>query len=271
MIEFKTIVLCADDFGLNPGVSQGILKLVRMQRLSAVSCMVNMPDFALHAKDLLALQSQVQTGLHFNLTEGYLLSKPDKHCCSLNELLIKTHLRLIPSSFIAKEFNAQLDHYIKIMGDLPDFIDGHQHIHQFPVVRQVILELYEQRLRTNRTFIRSTYPAITLPQYQFKTRILAVTGGRTLSSKLTELGIPHNQYFSGIYDFAPDPNYRDLFRQWLSLAPSNTLIMCHPGEGRINTDVITQTRLLEMEYFLSDEFLNDCHEYQTHLATGPKF
>lgn len=265
MIDFKTIELCADDFGLSPGVSQGIIKLVRMQRLSAVSCMVNMPDFSLHAEDLLALQSKIQTGLHFNLTEGYFLSEPDKRCYGLNELLIKTHLRLIKSSFIAKEFNAQLDHYINIMGGLPDFIDGHQHVHQFPKIRQVILELYEQRLRKNGTFIRSTYPAITLPHYQFKAYILAVTGGRALSSKLIKPGIPHNRYFSGVYDFAPGSNYRDLFRQWLRLAPSNTLIMCHPGEGKIDTDTIAHTRSIELDYFLSDEFVTDCLDYNIKL------
>ncbi|WP_240489526.1 ChbG/HpnK family deacetylase [Legionella parisiensis] len=56
MINSKTIILCADDFGLDPGVSAGILKLVRMGRLSAVSCMVNMPSFIPYAKELLDLK-----------------------------------------------------------------------------------------------------------------------------------------------------------------------------------------------------------------------
>jgi predicted glycoside hydrolase/deacetylase ChbG (UPF0249 family) len=267
MSGYKTIVLCADDFGINPGVSEGILKLVRIQRLSAVSCMTNSPDFDFHVNELCALKDKVQTGLHFNLTEGFLLSEPPQPCLGLNELLIKSHLRLLKSSFIAREFNTQLDHYISKMGGVPDFIDGHQHVHQFPVVRQEILKIYEQRLRKNKTFIRSTTPSINLSSYQFKAHILAMTGGKALSYRLKKLNIPHNQYFSGIYDFNPDSNYRDLFRQWLNLMPTNTLVMCHPGEGKNSTDVIASARNIEMDYFLSDEFLEDCQEYCVQLGT----
>ena len=140
----KTIVLCADDFGLNPGVSQGILKLADSGRLSAVSCMVNMPAITVYAPELLALKKQPQIGLHFNLTEGTLLSIPGKSCFSLNELLFKTHLASIKLSFIAQEFTQQLEQFIQVMGRVPDFIDGHQHVHQFPRIRQVIMDLYER-------------------------------------------------------------------------------------------------------------------------------
>lgn len=268
MNEYKTIVLCADDFGINPGVSAGILKLAHMQRLSAVSCMTNIPDFNHCASDLSAVKDKVQTGLHFNLTEGFFLSEPQQPCFSLNTLLMKSHLRWLSPSFIAQEFNAQLDHYIDRMGALPDFIDGHQHVHQFPVIRQVLLNIYEQRLQKNKVFIRSTAPSISLPQYKFKTQILASTGGRALSLALKKLDFPHNAYFSGVYDFNPRSNYRDLFRLWLSLAANNTLIMCHPGEGMDGLDAIAPTRLIEMDYFLSDAFLEDCQEFRVALRAG---
>jgi predicted glycoside hydrolase/deacetylase ChbG (UPF0249 family) len=268
MSDFKTIVLCADDFGLNSGVSQGILKLVQMRRLSAVSCMTNMPDFDLYGKDLCALKREVQTGLHFNLTEGYLLSEPGRPCFSLNNLLAKSHLHLLKLDLVTKEFNAQLDHFIEMMGEMPDFIDGHEHVHQFPGIRKVLLDIYEQRIRPHRTWIRSTYPSITFPKYWFKGAILAMVGGRKLHIALKKFAIPHYRYFAGVYDFAPDADYRALFKHWLALAPSDMLIMCHPGDGLIPT----KTRLTEMNYFLSDEFLNDCQEHRVHLflSTSPK-
>jgi len=264
-METKNVELCADDFGLNPGVSQGILKLARMQRLSAVSCMVNMPDFIPHAQELLALKNQVKIGLHFNLTEGYLLSDSRKACFSLNELLIKTHLRSIKLSLIAQEFNQQLDQFVQIMGFFPDFIDGHQHIHQFPCIRTVVLDIYEQRLRHSRTFIRATWPALGGVPYQVKAKILALTGGKTLKAQLRERMIPHNEYFSGIYDFAQSTNYRALFCGWLKSASGNTLIMCHPGEPDQSMDVIASTRIIEFAYFASDEFLNDCEEHHVFV------
>lgn len=45
--------------------------------------------------------------------------------------------------------------------------------------------------------------------------------------------------------------------------------MCHPGEGE-NSDIIAEARARELNYFLSDEFMQDCEEYQVNLTTGPK-
>jgi len=269
IVKAKTITLCADDFGMNPGISQGILKLVRLQRLSAVSCMVNTPDFKLYAKSLLTLKDQVQTGLHFNLTEDYLLSDLERYGFKLNELLLKTHLGLINRQFIINEFNAQLDHFIQVMGTLPDFIDGHQHVHQFPTIRQIILRIYEQRLRRNKTIIRSTYPVL-ISSNSIKSRILSFTGGKNLSIQLKALKIPHNRYFSGVYNFARGTDYRALFRSWLALAQHGTLIMCHPGEVVTNKDAISHARYVELDYFLSDAFLADCQEYSVRLTASPK-
>ncbi|QEY52777.1 ChbG/HpnK family deacetylase [Legionella longbeachae] len=266
MIELKTVALCADDFGLNSEVSEGILKLVHKKRLSAVSCMTNMPDFVAYGQHLLSLKNQVKIGLHFNLTEGNLIAHPLRKCLRLSELLIKSHMHSLKLSFIAQEFLAQLEQFTKTMQRLPDFIDGHQHVHQFPVIRDVILDLYEQRLKDNGIAIRSVWPSINLPQYQLKAKVLRLTGGKALAQQLIKFNIPHNRYFSGIYDFSEHVDYRSLFRKWLCSAKEDTLIMCHPGEGVNSADVIAPARCKELNYFLSDEFLTDCHEYHVRLA-----
>jgi chitin disaccharide deacetylase len=265
MTDFKKITLCADDFGLSYGISQAILKLARMKRLSAVSCMVNTAHFSQCAKDLIALSDEVQIGLHFNLTEGFFISELDKRCFSLVELLAKTHLHLVAVPLIENELKAQLDCFIQIMGRWPDFIDGHQHIHQFPIIRTVLLKLYEQCLRPHQVFIRSTYPILSLSPYQFKSTILPHTGGKKLKKVLIQRNIAHNKWFGGIYDFSPTTNYRALFQQWLQRAPDDTLIMCHPGEGQQEADPIVQARQMEMAYFASNEFVEDCAHYQVQI------
>lgn len=262
MTDFRTLILCADDFGLNKGISEAILNLCAKERLSAVSCMANMPDMALFTEDLKATSSKIQKGLHFNLTEGYWVSQPETACYSLNKLLVKSHLHLIKPSFIVKELNAQLDKFIDLMGYLPDFIDGHQHVHQFPVVRQALLTVYKERLKQKNCFIRCTYPGITVPAFRFKNRILAATGGKAFYTLLEKAGIPHNPYFAGVYDFNPNANYRVLFRYWLETAPEKTLIMCHPGDGAEADDSIVLARRAEMNYFLSDDFVHDCMDYK---------
>ncbi|WP_115708500.1 ChbG/HpnK family deacetylase [Legionella sainthelensi] len=266
MIELKTVVLCADDFGLNSEVSEGILKLVHKKRLSAVSCMTNMPNFVAYSQQLRSSKNSVKIGLHFNLTEGNLMVHPRRKCFNLSELLIKSHMHSLKLSFIAQEFLAQLKQFTETMQRLPDFIDGHQHVHQFPVIRKVILDLYEQRLKGSGISIRSVWPSLDLPQFRLKAKVLGFTGGKVLAQQLIKFNIPHNVYFSGIYDFAEHANYRDLFRKWLCFAKENTLIMCHPGEGINSADIIAPARCKELNYFLSDEFLTDCNEYHVRLA-----
>jgi predicted glycoside hydrolase/deacetylase ChbG (UPF0249 family) len=262
----KKLILCADDFGLSAGISRGIIDLAQSGRLSAVGCIVNQPEFVVQAPTLLALKNQVQIGLHFNLTEGAFLSRPEQNGIGLNKLLLQSHLHLLNKQLIANEFKAQLDKFIQVMDRLPDFIDGHQHVHQFPVIRKIILNAYDKRLRLNKTYIRSTYPAISLLPYLFKAKILAMTGGRALLRALKQRNIPHNMYFSGIYDFKPGSNYRQIFQKWLQAMPSDTLIMCHPGQGFDAQDPIAAARIIEYDYFRCAFFLEDLQKYKVEMS-----
>src|SRR5919112_15611 len=70
MLAFRSVVLCADDFGLADGVSRGIVELAAMGRLSATGAMTNMPGWRRAAADLTPLEGQIAVGLHLNLTTG---------------------------------------------------------------------------------------------------------------------------------------------------------------------------------------------------------
>lgn len=258
----KNIILCADDFAYNEAISEALLKLAQAKRLSALSCMVNRPAFAFYATELLKCSPSVQIGLHFNITEGHFLSQPSKSCFNLSKLLFKTHVRSLSPSFIEQEFIAQLDYFIQMMGRWPDFIDGHQHVHQFPLIRALLIKYATQQLEKQSFWIRSTYPLLSLPAYDWKGRVLAYTGGKALKESLIKHQLPHNAYFAGVYDFSPRANYSSLFKQWLRLAQPNTLIMCHPGKGHDATDAISAARLQEMAYFSSEEFVEDCGAHQ---------
>ncbi|KTD74706.1 ChbG/HpnK family deacetylase [Legionella waltersii] len=266
----KNILLCADDFGLSEGVSQGIIQLVQLQRISVASCMANSPYFAEQSKYLSNLHDHAKFGLHFNLTEGAFLSASTSIGYSLQTLLFKAHARMLDVQFIAKELRAQFECYVDLVGKFPSFIDGHQHVHQFPQIREVLLQFYEEKLKGSGVYIRSTYPAVNLAKYSLKTKVLAFTGGKILQSKLKKGFIPHNQCFAGIYDFSEQANYRNLFRQWLAAAPDDTLIMCHPAQDSSGVVEHATTRKHEFDYFTSDDFLNDCAEFQIQLSTRPK-
>ncbi|TAL64493.1 MAG: ChbG/HpnK family deacetylase [Legionella sp.] len=264
MSHLKPIILCADDFGLNPGISQGILNLVQQKRLSAVSCMTNSTDFAAQAASLLQYKDQVQIGLHFNLTEGTLFS--GEQGTPLKKLLWQSYTRRLNPAKITKELHDQLDHFVETFGVLPDFIDGHHHIHQLPMVGPQLLQVYEQKLRANGTYIRATYPAFSLSSHRFKTKVLATLGGKRFQQQLAKKRIAHNPFFSGLYHFNGDTNYRSYFRQWLTMAKPHTLIMCHPGLTNESQDSNSASRLIEFDYFASDDFLQDCADLHIQLS-----
>lgn len=249
----NNIILCADDYGQNAAISQGIINLIQAKRLSATSCLTTAQEWPNFALLLLSYQNQVDIGLHFNLTDGKPLTNANAFQ-SLPSLLIKSQCRQLNKKIIATEFHAQLDYFIETLGQAPDFIDGHQHIHQFPVIRDVILEIYDTRLRQHHSYIRSTY--LLKPFASLKHTIIQLSGAYHFKRQLQTYNIPHNTSFSGIYDFRHAKNYAQIFRQFLQEITKGGLIMCHPGlaDPEDTTDPIRHARIAEYEFFMSEEF-----------------
>lgn len=65
----KQLIINADDFGLSPGVNQGIVEAYQAGGISNTTLMVNMPGFT-DAVRLASLHPEMGVGLHFNLTYG---------------------------------------------------------------------------------------------------------------------------------------------------------------------------------------------------------
>ncbi len=266
----KGIVLCADDYGQAPAISQGIIQLLQQRRLSAVSCMVNSPYWQADATYLLPFTEQADLGLHLNLTEGLALSplfiqRYGSQFSSLSVVLAKACLRQWDVTIIENECHAQLDHFQQKLGQLPRFIDGHQHVHQFPVIREALLRVYEQRLRGAHTYIRWVNPSFQTA-FWLKKAIIYASGTRALARALKQSHIAHNSSFSGIYDFKQSSHYPDLFPRFLAEIGEGGLIMCHPGlADKGSEDAIAAARYQEYGYFSSQQFLADCEKEQVYL------
>jgi predicted glycoside hydrolase/deacetylase ChbG (UPF0249 family) len=270
----KRIVLCADDFGQALAISRGIISLLENNRLSATSCMVNTPYWPEHAKWLQPFRGKADIGLHFNLTEGSPISTefirahgPD--LIPLPAMLKKSFMRKLNQAAIEAECHAQIDRFLEVMGHLPDFIDGHQHVHQFPIVRSALMNVYEQKLRNNNCYVRLVSEKIKLSDifHDMKKIIIYLSGTRALERLLNKKKIPYNHTFAGIYSFDKALSYGRLFRGFLAQASEGELIMCHPGlEASSGSDVIATARFQEYQYFTSDRFVIDCEENGVVLA-----
>ena len=256
----RPLLLCADDFGLAPGVDRAIAGLVRAGRLGAFSCLSNGPAWAVDGRQVAALRPQAQAGLHFNLTEGRPLSPAlARHwpvLPSLPRLLVASHLGRLPQAAVADELAAQWQAFVDVSGGTPDFIDGHQHVHHLPGVRRALLAW----LRHQPVPVRST-ARLAGPGGGFKQRVIERTGGRALARALARQGVPHNALLLGAYGF--DQAYRPLMQAWLARVPAaGALLFCHPGQPDAPgepglPDVIGAARQREWAYLASDGFPQD--------------
>lgn len=271
----KQVTLCADDYSQTPAISQGILKLLQEKRLSATTCMTNSPYWTVHGPWLKTFVGEVDIGLHLNFTEGNpltpALSLTDHgQFIALPKLLIQAQLGKLNTQAITTEINAQLDQFITVMGKLPDFVDGHQHIHHFPMIREVLLKTYKDRLQANGRYLRSVAYKNGLLSLSLKKLALQITGAHHFQQQLIKQNIPHNNSFSGVYHFKDDINYRSLFLGFLAEIKNGGLIMCHPGLATDNTatdhDPISKNRAIEFQYLASDSFVKDCQDNDVEIV-----
>lgn len=256
----RVLALCADDFGINPGVSRGIARLVQAGRLSAVSCLMTSRYWRESSALLQGFPDTVDVGLHLNFTEGKPMSsrlaKVWARFPSLHTLILRAHLDRLPRAEVRHEVHTQLKAFIAVHGGPPKFIDGHQHVHHLPVLRDLLLDMVEhvQPLPA----VRNTGRVVG-PGWAVKRALIERTGGRVLARQLEERVMPHNPVLLGAYDFKRT-DYRALMQRWLAaLPPEGGLLFCHPGERcrEGKSDPIAAARVRELAYLESDAFLQD--------------
>lgn len=255
----KKIILCADDFGQNDPISTAIISLVKEERLSAVSCLSTEKDWQTHGPLLKELSHKVDIGLHFNLTHG------QGNFASLNHWILKSLTRQVDSNFIKKTLHEQLDKFESVMQRAPDFIDGHQHVHSFPVIREAFAKTVKERYPNTPPYIRAITPLLGKVDRQIKPLILRGIS-QNFTKTLNHNMLPHNKHFAGVYSLTPTAPYRDLMRSWLKNAQTGTLIMCHPGATTSLPDSIKEARVQEYQYLSSNAFQEDCAQAHVCLA-----
>lgn len=208
------MILCADDFGMTSDINRATTELARAGKIDAVSCMVNMPFFTV--SELSDLGS-VQLGLHFTLAET-----PQE----FRRLVLSAYTRRLSRREIRNKLAAQYEKFEKVTGRKPDFIDGHLHIQQLPVIRDELIEFIHSRCADNPPRVRNA--AMPRRQCSLKSFFIA-SPGRILKRKLLSAGIPTNEGFGGIYNYADFMRYPRHLETFLRTVPVTGIIMVHPG------------------------------------------
>jgi predicted glycoside hydrolase/deacetylase ChbG (UPF0249 family) len=260
----RSIWLCADDYGLSHGVSRAIRELLEAGRINATSVMVLPVAFdASEAGALATLRrdgSRPAIGLHVTLTAPFKpLSASYPHIAAgsflpLGELMRRALARRLDAAPIAAEVAAQLAAFNKTFGQPPDFVDGHQHVQLFPVIRDAFLRTVVERAPN--AWVRQCGRAgLSLSGRKgLVLDILSVAFRR----KARRLGLRFNPAFAGSYDFGPEADFSKLFPRFLDGLPDGGLVMCHPGfvDAELERlDPLTTLREREYAYLRSDEFV----------------
>lgn len=252
----KAIVICADDFGANNDIDTAILQLAALGRLSATSCMSFGPSFLANAAAL--RETDLQTGVHINFTES--LGQVGFYR-PLKTLIIAAYARRLPATSLREQIARQLDQFEKTMGRAPDFIDGHQHVHQLPQIREALLSELGQRYVTNKPWLRYTRPrkAAHIPlALQLKAHIIRGLGAEKFAHLAKTAGFRVNRRFVGVYNFQGGKTaYQRLLTTWLQAMQTGDVLMCHPAAALNRSDALATQRLAEF-HVLANEATAKC-------------
>lgn len=266
----RNLVVCADDFGIEPGVDDAIVELALAGRLSATGCLVTSERFPIAASRLQGLP--VDVGLHLNFTEY--LGVPGFYA-PLGRLIALTYTRRISRAEVRQQIAAQLDLFELHVKRAPDFVDGHLHIHQFPVIREELIDALSRRYAGSLPWLRDTRPTQMsgeLPLMQrVKAHVIGALGARTLVLLAKRSGARMNDGFMGAYDFSRShPPYLKMLSGWLETARANSVLMTHPACYASENLAFGSDRIEEYRVLGSDAFaaLLDQHKLKiTRLST----
>lgn len=257
------IVVCADDYGLTPGVSRGIRELIEARRISATSVMTGSEFWPSEAAALKAVAGDADIGLHVTLTDQAPLGAmptlaPHGRLPPLATVFRAGLTRRLPLAEIEAEIERQVEAFVMHYGAPPAHIDGHHHMHQLPGVRDIVVRI-AARVGRGRTWVRSCAERHAIIARRgiapLKTAIIGALGPG-VARRAVSAGVPINQGFSGAYDFAHEARpLADLFGRFLDGLGASGLMMCHPGYADADLaarDVMTTARETELAFLMSD-------------------
>lgn len=240
--SLRRLCICADDYGMSAGINAAVLHLAERGRISATGCMVLRSAWQVGARRLSAWSPLLlDTGLHLDLSH---LPGRDGADSSLGRLIAACYLHTADRAWLRDQVRMQLSMFEDAMGRAPSFVDGHRHVHQLPMVRDVLMRELSERYPGQPPWLRSTAPERTA-RWPQKQALLFALGGRALRRQTRQQGIPTNGRLLGVYAFDDAVPYRVLLKRWTEACEDRDVLMCHPSLSRLPSDPIAEARCRE--------------------------
>lgn len=227
----NSIIMSADDYAYSASIDEAIIKLIKNDRLSATSCMVLSPRWK-EAGALItpAIRKKASIGLHLDFTQ---FGNAYPHV----KLILLSLMRRLPKESIKISINKQLDAFEEVIGSSPDYVDGHQHIHQLPQIRDVLIEVLLERYQNNLPWLRIAKPPVS---DGLKGLIIRLLGAKALENKALAFNFKCSSELLGIYAFNTSPAaYELMLSKWIRQAKKSAgvpALMCHPAIQKYSND-----------------------------------
>jgi predicted glycoside hydrolase/deacetylase ChbG (UPF0249 family) len=230
----------ADDYGIGPETSRGILELACEGRITATVLIVNAADAERAARDWRAARPSADLGWHPNLTLDRpilppstvsSLVRPDGSFWPLRSFLRRVCLGLIRRAEVRAEWRAQYRGFVQLVGEPPALVNSHQHVALFPPADAALFEVLADE--GARPYLRRVVePVRTLagvPGARVKRSVLTILGRRA-ARRAAGHGFVGCRWLIGITDPAWVADRR-FWERWLErVGPIGSVeVCCHPG------------------------------------------
>ncbi|GLH80974.1 hypothetical protein SSBR45G_58830 [Bradyrhizobium sp. SSBR45G] len=262
----RRIWLCADDYGISPGVNSAIRDLIARGRLNATSVMTVGAaigrDEVSELTKVAADSPRCAIGLHVTLTAPFrpltMHFRPAEGGMFLPfpKLLRAGLARRLDPEMIQAEVLVQLAAFAELFGRAPDFVDGHQHAQLYPQVREGFLAAVKDAAPS--AWVRQGGRNLPLRQRLAAPKALLLDAlSAQFRRHARRAEIAFNPAFAGAYDFTKASDFGSLMDGFLSQLPEHGLVMCHPGfvdDILVALDPLTAQREHEHAYLAGEHF-----------------
>ena len=262
----RRIWLCADAYGISPGVNRAIRDLIGRGRLNATSVMMVGAaigrDEVTELTKVAADSSRCAIGLHVTLTAPFrpltMHFRPAEGGMfpPFPKLLRAGLTRRLDPEMIRAEVMVQLAAFSELFGRAPDFVDGHQHAQLYPQVREGFLAAVKDAAPS--AWVRQGgRPGPLMPRLTAPKALLLDALSAQFRKHAKRVDITFNPAFAGAYDFTKASDFGALMDGFLTALPENGLVMCHPGfvdDVLIELDPLTVQREHEHAYLAGEHF-----------------
>lgn len=280
----RLLLVIADDIGIGPNTTTGILQLGMQGVVTGSALLVNSPYTVDAVRKWRQLGSPIELGWHPNLTLDAPLTPPaqvpslvreDGTLWPLGLFLRRWFLGLLNPVEIETEWRLQLARFVELVGHPPAFVNCHQHIGLFTPIGEILLRILgELKVRPYVRRVQEPWPTLRkLPGARVKRALLGWLG-RRLSRVQEAHGFPGNDWLAGITkpECVQEPAF---FVNWLRHMPGDVVeLMCHPGRldptlaGRdcTETDGLMQQRVNELRWLRDLSFVDAVEDAGFRLA-----